>query len=339
MTELKKQELSISERFTGAMIKEFETTAIQGVELSPFHQRLFQNYFIKLDLILKEAEVKRLNNTKKKNDPELIWSNINMNDLAQKIAPSVRIGLDPSQPNHVNMIPYLNNRTKKYDIGFILGYRGIELKAVKYGLSVPDDVIVEVKYTTDKFRPIKKDINNKIEAYEFEITQPFDRGEIEGGFYYHVFYDKPEKNILVMFNLAEIEKRKARYASAEFWGGDKDVYKNGQKTGEKEKVEGWFHEMVYKTIYRAAYNCITIDSRKIDDDFVKVSHESKMVEAPEEKKKLNENSQKLNFDITENQEPEKKENKRGVPKPETIPQEPQQKSDEKTEDNPNKPNW
>ena len=39
-----------------------------------------------------------------------------------------RIGLDPSQKNHINPIPYKNNAKNKYDIGFIEGYRGIELK-------------------------------------------------------------------------------------------------------------------------------------------------------------------------------------------------------------------
>lgn len=314
MTELKKQEMSLSERFTSAMVTEFETTAIKGVEMSEFHQRLFQNYFIKLDLILKEAEVKRASNPKKKNDPTFEFKNININQLAQNIAPCVRMGLDPSQPNHVNMIPYLNKHTNQYDIGFILGYRGIELKAVKYGLSIPDDVIVEVVYSTDHFRPIKKDFKNKSDSYEFEIKQPFDRGEVVGGFYYHLFYNKPEKNTLVMFNKHDIEKRKPKYASAEFWGGEKDVWENGKKTG-KEQIDGWYHEMVYKTIYRAAYNSITIDSKKIDDDFVKVTHEPTL---PEESKALNENSQKLNFDITNNQA--KQENKPDVVKDENKPQ-------------------
>src|SRR5690606_29812456 len=41
-------------------------------------------------------------------------------------------------------------------------------------------------------------------------------------------------------------------------------------TNEVEKVEGGFDEMVEKTIKRAAYNSITIDSEKIDEHLVKM---------------------------------------------------------------------
>ena len=39
--------------------------------------------------------------------------------------------------------------------------------------------------------------------------------------------------------------------------------KNGQRTGNKTVVDGWFDEMCYKTVFRAAYDNITIDSEKI----------------------------------------------------------------------------
>jgi len=34
---------------------------------------------------------------------------------------------------------------------------------------------------------------NKVESYEFEVTNPFDRGEIVGGFYYHSYNENPGK--------------------------------------------------------------------------------------------------------------------------------------------------
>lgn len=125
-------------------------------------------------------------------------------------------------------------------------------------------------YSTDHFRPIKKDARNSIENYEFEITQPFNRGEIVGGFYYHSFSHEPEKNKLVTFSIKEILKRKPEKASAEFWGGEKDKWENNKKVG-TEQVEGWHEQMCWKTIFRAAHNDITIDSQKIDDDYMRLS--------------------------------------------------------------------
>jgi len=116
---------------------------------------------------------------------------------------------------------------------------------------VPDAVIVELVHKNDTFKVIKKDMNNKYESYDFEVVNPFDRGEIIGGFYYHAYKDNPEKNKIVTFTLADIEKRKPQYASVEFWGGEKTVWENGKPAG-KEKVEGWYEKMCWKTIYRAA---------------------------------------------------------------------------------------
>jgi recombination protein RecT len=132
---------------------------------------------------------------------------------------AVKLGLDPLQPNHINLIPYANKTTQVYDIGMILGYKGLEIKAHKYGLDVPDSTTIELIYSTDKFRPIKKDARTAIESYEFEITNAFERGTVIGGFYYHSYNDNPSKNKLVILSLKDIEKRKPKTASVEFWGG------------------------------------------------------------------------------------------------------------------------
>lgn len=264
-----KQQLTHSERFAQAVEREF-SGGVGEVKLTSFQRKLCQNYFIKIDSILKDAELKRQKKAEKYRDPlPLTWENMNMPKLAVDVIAFSGVCLDPTQPNHINPIPYKNNGLNKYDIVFIPGYKGIELKAKKYGFNVPDDVIVELVYKNDIFRVIKKDLNNKIEGYEFGVSDSFERGPVVGGFYYHVYFDKPEKNKLRVFTLKDIEKRKPDYASAEFWGGEKDKYVNGQKQG-KEQVEGWFEEMAFKTIYRAAYNAITIDSEKIDENYMAV---------------------------------------------------------------------
>lgn len=270
-----KAQLSHSERFAQAVEREFSGNAGQIV-LTGFQRKLCQNYFIKIDSILKDAEIKRQKKAEKYREPlALTWENMNMQKLAVDVIAFSGVGLDPTQPNHINPIPYKNNGLNKYDIVFIPGYKGIELKAKKYGFNVPDDVIVELVYKNDVFKVIKKDANNKVEGYHFEVADSFDRGDIIGGFYYHVYFDNPEKNKLRVFTRRDIEKRKPEYASAEFWGGEKDKWEYNQATGRnekagKEQVEGWFDEMAYKTIYRAAYNAITIDSEKIDENYMAV---------------------------------------------------------------------
>jgi len=260
-------ELTMSERFTNKVLAEFKS-GVGGIVLTNFQHRLVQNYFIVADMALKSAEAKRLKKTKNKDPLPVTWANVDMEKLSQSVVAAARIGWDPQQDNHVSLIPYKENGATKYNLTFMSGYRGIELKAVKYGLDVPA-VIVELVYSTDKFRSIKKDHKNKVELYEFEITNDFDRGTLVGGFYYHSF-ENPEKNKLVVMPLKEIEKRKPKYASAEFWGGEKDVWKDGKPVG-KEKIEGWYDKMCHKTIYRAAYKDITIDSQKIDDDYLRLN--------------------------------------------------------------------
>lgn len=263
-----KREPTMAERFTGKVLAEFCANTGE-IALTNFQKRLAQNYFMALDAALLKAEQKRLKKTTYQDKVPVTWANVNMDQLSRDVVSAARIGLDPAQSNHINVIPYKNNATGKYDIGFIEGYRGKELKAMKYGLDIPDSVIVEVVHVNDKFKSHKKDQNHDSETYEFEIVNDFDRGDVVGGFYYHVYSAAPEKNKLVVMTIKDIEKRKPRYASAEFWGGEKDKWENGQKVG-KETVEGWFEQMVYKTIYRAAYGAITIDSQKIDDDFLRL---------------------------------------------------------------------
>ncbi len=293
---LAKQEPTASERFTFMVVKEFGN-GVGEIALTDFQKRLVQNYFIALDAALKAADEKRKKKTAHQESLPIVWQNVNMAQLACDVVSAARVGLDPAQSNHIAMIPYKNNALNKYDIGFIDGYRGIELKAKKYGLDIPDAVTVELVYQNDKFKAIKKDRSNQLESYEFEIVNSFDRGEIMGGFYYHSYSQCPQKNRLVVFTLKDILKRKPKYASVEFWGGEKDKWEGGQKVG-KEQVDGWYEEMCYKTVYRAAYNSITIDSQKIDDDYLHLKQvEHRMAEA-EIDAEIGENANKEPINIT-----------------------------------------
>lgn len=292
-----KKEPTQSERFMTKVIAEFGSN-VGEVALTNFQKRLAQNYFVALDSVLKSAEEKRLKKSERYRDPlPVTWNNVNMEKLARDVVAYARIGFDPSQPNHISLVPFKNNNTGKYDIGFIEGYRGLELKAVKYGLDVPDHVTVELVYSNDYFRPIKKDANHPHEGYEFEIKNAFDRGKIVGGFYFHSYTKAPEKNKLVMMTIAEIEKRKPDHASPEFWGGEKDKWENGQKVG-KERVEGWYEKMCWKTVYRAAHSDITIDSQKIDDDYLRLKQMESDFAESEVNEEIRANANKNVIDIT-----------------------------------------
>ena len=304
-TQLKKAEQSLSVRFSDMVVKEFGGT-VGAITLTNFQQRLVQNYFMAVDTALRIAEIKRLAKDEKYRDKlPAVWANVNMGLLARNVVAAARIGLDPAQKNHINIVPYKNKHTNKYDVGFVEGYRGLEIKAIKYGLDVPSSVVVEVVYSSDKFVLHKRDANNKIDSYTFEIVNPFDRGDIVGGFYYLAFKDAPEKNRVVAMTFKDIEKRKPKYASTEFWGGEKDEYKNGKKTGKKEVVEGWYEKMCYKTVCRAAYRAITIDSQKIDDDYMRLKQLEDSYTEQEVAEEIAENANKepinVDFEVVDSQ--------------------------------------
>lgn len=259
-----------SERFTAAVMKNFSQDN-GGVQITPFQKRLCQSYFIKIDQMLKAAELKRMAKSEQYRDPlPYTWENVNMNKLAVDVVTYSSVGLDPMQKNHLHPIPYKNNALNKYDISFTKGYNGIELVAKKYGFDVPDDVIIRIVYSKETFTPIYKDAENKKESFVHKPSEnAFDKGDIMGGYYYHVYFDSPEKNKLRVFSMKDIEKRIPKTASVEFWGGEKDLWKDGKKSG-KEQVEGWKDEMVWKTIKRAAWDAINIDSQKIDENIQKI---------------------------------------------------------------------
>jgi recombination protein RecT len=345
-TQLKKAEGTPSERFTAMVSKEFAGMAGTTAQITAFQKRLIQNYFIAVDIALKTAEVNRLKKAEKYRDKvPVAWENVNMTQLAVNVVSSARMALDPVLPNHINMVPYKNNSTGKYDIGFIIGYRGKEVFAKKFGYQPPDDIIVELVFENDIFEPIKKDKDNPTETYIFQVKRPFERGVMLGGFYYHVFDKTPSKNKIVPFSKAEIDKRKPKYASTEFWGGEKDIWKDGHKTGDTEMVEGWYFEMAKKTLLRAGWGDVTIDSQKIDDDFIRLSqqeaeHQLALQEANDPDIKANKEANKEaidvdfedlanddNVDENKNQDQASAENETGKVKPQKKETQPKQESD------------
>jgi len=263
---------SQSELFTQLVMKEFNKNIAGGLQIFDYQRQLIQGYFIATDRALKMAEENRIaknkNNSNHEYDNPLpcTWENVNALDLALDVVHYARMGLDMMQDNHLFPIPYRNKKTNKYDVTLMPGYNGIQYIAEKYAVETPVAVTVELVYTTDNFRPIKKDCNNKVESYEFEIINPFDRGEITGGFGY-IEYADPAKNKLITMTLAAILKRKPKYAAAEFWGGTSKQWEGGKRVD--VELDGWKEEMYLKTLKREIYSSkhIPRDPKKVDDNY------------------------------------------------------------------------
>lgn len=293
--QVQKKELTASERFTGMVINEFQGNVGQ-LNLNEYQKQLIRNYFIGIDNALKIAEERRSYSKKKANDPAIIWQNVNMNKLAVDVVQNAKLGLDMAVTNHLSVVPYLNGKTNKYDLNLMPGYEGLRYVAIKYAIYPIIDIRVELIHKNDKFKMTSK---NNVECYEFDIENPFDRGEVIGGFGY-IRYQDETRNKLVVMTKAELLKRKPSTAAAEFWGGEKDKWENGKKVG-TETIEGWQEEMLYKTMVRATCKKVPLDPKKINESYIYVmeSAENYYVENQEDKvnQEIEENANRELIDI------------------------------------------
>lgn len=270
--ELVKDEKSIRERFADKVFAEFSENIPGTLQVTDFQKQLIQGYFIAINRALEVAEDNRIKKNANNKDPKynndlpVVWGNVNLKDLALDVIHYARMGLDMMQDNHLSAIPFKNNKNRNYDMTLIPGYNGISYIAEKYAVTPPSAVTIELVYDSDTFIPHKKSMENKIEGYEFEINNPFNRGEIIGGFGY-IEYADPLKNKLIIMTLKDILKRKPTYASAEFWGGKSKRWEGGKLV--EVELDGWFEEMCLKTIKREVYSAKNIprDPKKIDDAY------------------------------------------------------------------------
>ena len=307
-----------AERFTAKVMKEFGST-VGEIQVTDYQRQLVQGYFIAIDRALKSAEEERLRKNEKNKDHEkydnnlpVTWGNVNLNDLALDVVHYARMGLDMMQENHLFPIPYKNNKTGKYDMTLMPGYNGIQYIAEKYAVEPPLAVTVELVYSTDTFRPIKKSAENRVENYEFAINNAFDRGEIIGGFGY-IEYADPVKNKLVIMTKKDIEKRKPKYASANFWGGKQKVWENGKQVD--QETDGWYEEMCLKTIKREIYSAkhIPRDPKKIDDNYQYMKMREARIAELEAQDIIDANANGTVIDVTPTALPEPVTSASGVP--------------------------
>ena len=241
-----------AERFTNMVIREFSGTVGTGLQMTAYQQKLAQHLFLKVDATLKELEAKRLSKSNPTGTP-ITWANINMPKLAIDAVHRVDLGLDALIANHVHPIPYFNGKLQKYDLDLRIGYVGKDYYRRKFAREQPVNVIYELVYETDKFKPIKKGFKNDCDSYEFEITNVFDRGKVIGGFGYIMFED-PRKNVLVTIGPKQFNRSKAAAKANEFWERDEE-------------------SMQFKTLVHRTMDKLPSDPEKVNESFLAVQAE------------------------------------------------------------------
>ena len=259
-----------SQHFANRVLKEFGDTSGQ-VQATPAQRRLIQGYFIGIDQALKTDEEYREKKNKNNYDhsyDELLpytWENVDISPkMAQNLMHYAKLGLDMTLPNQLSPVFFKDNKKGKYVCTFIPGYEGRRIVAQKYALLPFLNVIAELVYSTDEFIPHKKDKNTPFDCYEFNIKNPFNRGEVVGAFGYVVREDE-RQNELFFLTKDQIDKRKPEKASANFWGGEATVWENKKKV--TKVIDGWYEEMALKTMKNYVYKHITIDPQKVDDNY------------------------------------------------------------------------
>ena len=277
---------SVSQIFTDKVIKEFANSA-GSIQVGDFQRNLIQGYFVGCDNALNAAENKRLDQEAKgfkdaKAQLPYIWKNTTIDSkLAQSIMVYAKLGLDMTIPNHLFPIPRKNNKTGKYEITFQEGYKGREIIAKKYSLYPIKDIQCELIYSNDKFVPHKKDSKHEHDTYELEISNPFSRGDLVGGFAY-IEYEDPKQNTLFMMSKADIDKRRLKAQTDAFWGA-------------------WYEEMCLKTIISAACKKkIVIDPAKIDNEYRMYLAKDNDQEEATVRTTIEENANQVTIDVTPN---------------------------------------
>lgn len=291
----KNENLTSSERFTNMVIREFQGN-IGELNLNEYQKQLVRNYFIGIDNALKTAETSRQFSKKKANDPTITWDHVNMNALARDVVQNAKLGLDMSIKNHLHVVPYKNGKTGQYDLNLMPGYEGLKYIAISFALYKVIDIKVQLVHESDSFQVTFMD---GVEGYDFRIMNPFARGKVIGAFGYILCEDEKHNQVVTM-SVEELMKRKPETASAEFWGGEKDIWDNGKVIG-KEPVEGWTEEMLYKTMVRATCKKVPVDPKKINDSYIYVmeNQSNYYIDAEEDKMqneiKENANTEAIDF--------------------------------------------
>lgn len=221
-TETTSTALSVADRFTMSVLKAYGDVA-KGIEVTDKEKKLIANYFIKID--------EQLRNSKQGYN----WGMVRMNEFALTLAHTAKLGLDMSLPNMLSFIPFKHGDTGTINMVPVIGKSGYEYIAKTFGLNPPKNIFVELVYSTDKFTMVKRDVKHPCDDYTFEITSPFNRGEIVGAFGYLAYSDKSNNFIMVKSKDELMRYRPPKYDPT-FWSGE-NLPKMLEKTMAKQLLK------------------------------------------------------------------------------------------------------
>lgn len=244
-TSVAKKDESLSKRFINKVQSEFVASVGHGAEFTSHEKQLASNLFVSTDNMLNEFEQKRLSKGGK--GTPYTWSNINMQKFALDAVHRIRLGLDAMIPNHLHVVPYFNGRTKNYDLNLNVGYRGKHHYRVKMSTDDVVDIRYQLVHKNDHFKPLPKTHDRPIESYEFDITDPFDRGDVIGGFGY-IIYENEKRNKLIIVTEKEFKKVKATAQTSMIW-------------------DKWGEKMRYKTLVHRTTDELDIDPSKVNPSY------------------------------------------------------------------------
>ena len=237
--EIIQKKQTASERFAMAVERQF-TAEIGNLNMTSYDKQIAQHLFIKIDAALATMEAER----SKEDITPYTWDNVDMRKLSIDAVHRVQLGIDALIPGSLYPIAYFNRKTKKYDLDLRVGYRGELYYKQKASTKPIRNVRVELVYSSDEFTVYKAGAHCALEGYDFKVTQPFDRGELVGGFGY-IEYEDDKDNVLVILSRAEIDKYAGTAPSKKFWGP-------------------WYDQMAYKTIVHRVMDKIVIDPTKVN---------------------------------------------------------------------------
>lgn len=274
---VQQDDLTVSARFTNLVLKEF-TASVGGIEVSPAQRSLIQGYFIGCDKAIATNEDDRVSKGLVKKLP-YTWANVMVDaTLAQDIVSYAKLGLDMTIPNSLFPVLRMNHKTNKYKFTFQPGFEGRKIVAKKYSIDPIVDIDIALVYANDKFVPHYKDSKHEHTCFELEITNPFDRGELAGG-YGFIEYEDKRKNTLVILSKKDIDKRKACAMNQVFWSK-------------------WYEQMALKTVAIATCKQVTIDSNKIDDNYRRLLANESECEETDLEEEINDNANGDVIDVT-----------------------------------------
>ena len=290
-----KNKLVVSQRFVKQVETQFTAEMGSKLEFSDYEKTLAQHLFLKVDSSLKDFEDKRAASNQSKSP--YIWDNINMSKLAIDAVHRVALGLDALLPNHIHPVPYFNKKVKKYDLDLRIGYEGKDYYRREMAVDKPVDIIYELVHENDTFKPVKKSLKNEIENYDFEINNPFDRGEIIGGFGYIIHEDSKKNKLIIVTN--DDFKKSQKYAQSDtFW-------KNHPV------------KMKYKTLVHKTLEKLKVDPKKVNAKSYAYIEGQDSKERVYQEIEENANSQSLDieYEVTENEQDPATEGERTEDKP------------------------